>query len=68
MDTNYLSYRMLDQIMGMSEDVRKKYDEALTLITSKGTQPEKAFEESGFREAFEKEGGVMSSTSRADTG
>jgi len=57
MDTTYLSYQFLDEVMGMSKDIRKKYSEALTLIINTGAKPEDAFEETGFIQAFEKERG-----------
>jgi hypothetical protein len=55
MDTSYLSYEFLNEVMAMSKDVRDKYSKALTLITNNGTKPEKAFQETGFEEAYQKE-------------
>lgn len=57
MDTSYLSWKFLDEVMGMSKDVRKKYSAALTLIINQGTKPEDAFKETGFTEAYQKERG-----------
>jgi len=57
MDTSYLSYKFLDEVMGMSVDTRKKYSKALTLIINTGPKPEDAFKETGFTQAYEKERG-----------
>jgi len=57
MDTSYLSYQFLDEVMGMSKDIRKKYSEALTLIINTGAKPEDAFEKTGFAQAYKKERG-----------
>jgi len=58
MDTSYLSYQFLDEVMGMSGDTRKRYSKALTLIINTGAKPEDAFKETGFTQAYKEERGI----------
>jgi hypothetical protein len=53
----YLSFDFLDRVMSLPDNVKAKYKEALSLITE-GMRPERAFRESGFIEAYEKERGI----------
>jgi len=57
MDTSYLSYQFLNELMRLPDNVKAKYKQALALIIDTGMAPERAFEETGFTQAFEKERG-----------
>jgi hypothetical protein len=49
----FLSFQFLDDVMKLPEDVKAKYKAALALVTDTGMRPERAFQESGFTEAWE---------------
>jgi len=51
----YLSSQFLDEVMRLPDNVKAKYKQALALIIDTGMRPERAFKETGFTEAYEKE-------------
>ena len=53
-NTFWMSHEILDEVLTMPNGIRAKYREALRLITDEGVEPEKAFQQSGFVEEYEK--------------
>jgi hypothetical protein len=53
----YMSHEFLDEVMRLPKNLKMQYRAALGLITDQGMRPERAFRQSGFHEAYEKERG-----------